>query len=146
MRRKTTAGVSPTAVPMWLMGPFALLLLLHGLVHLMGVALTWKLGEPGALRYEDVTLEPGSLPALALGVGWLVATALFVVGAFAALRHWVTAPVVWFAGAVVSLPVVAATVPSSAQAGVGVNVVVAAVAGWWLFRDVEAPVSRGGAA
>jgi hypothetical protein len=31
----------------------AVVIAAHGLVHLMGVSLLWKLGEPGQLRYAD---------------------------------------------------------------------------------------------
>jgi hypothetical protein len=38
----------------------AVVIAAHGLAHLMGVALLWKLGEPGKLRYADVVPAAGS--------------------------------------------------------------------------------------
>jgi len=38
----------------------AVVIAAHGLVHLVGVALLWKLGEPGQLRYADAESAPGS--------------------------------------------------------------------------------------
>ena len=34
-----------------------------GLVHLLGVALLWKLGQPGQLRYADAVPAPGQAVA-----------------------------------------------------------------------------------
>jgi len=50
----------------------------HGLVHLMGVALLWHLAEPGELHYADVHPAPGTLPGLLVGFTWLVAALAFV--------------------------------------------------------------------
>jgi hypothetical protein len=50
----------------------------HGLVHLTGVALLWKLGEPGGLRYADAVPAPGSSAAEVVGGLWLLAAVLFV--------------------------------------------------------------------
>lgn len=50
----------------------------HGLVHLMGVALLWHVGQPGNLRYADVTPAAGSVGALVVGAAWLGATVAFV--------------------------------------------------------------------
>jgi hypothetical protein len=53
----------------------------HGLVHLMGMALLWKLGQPGSLRYADAVPTPGSLAGYLVGGLWLAAVALFVAAA-----------------------------------------------------------------
>lgn len=42
----------------------AVVIAAHGLIHLMGMALLWKLGEPGGLRYADAMLVPGSAAAV----------------------------------------------------------------------------------
>ena len=54
------------------------LIAVHGLVHLMGVSLLWKLGEPGQLRYADAVPEPGTAAAYLVGGLWLAAAVLFV--------------------------------------------------------------------
>ena len=41
----------------------AVVITVHGLVHLMGVSLLWKLGEPGQLRYADAVPAPGTVAA-----------------------------------------------------------------------------------
>jgi hypothetical protein len=59
----------------------AVVLTVHGLVHLMGAALLWQWGEPGGLRYGDVRPEAGSTAALVVGAVWLVAVLLFLLTA-----------------------------------------------------------------
>ncbi len=56
----------------------AVVMAAHGLVRLMGVALLWKLGEPGGLRYADAVPAPGSAAGYVVGGLWLVAAVLFV--------------------------------------------------------------------
>ncbi|MGY2129581.1 hypothetical protein [Blastococcus sp. SYSU DS0617] len=59
----------------------AVVLAVHGAVHLMGVALLWRWGQPGQLRYDDVRPEAGSTAAIAVGAAWLIAMLLFLVTA-----------------------------------------------------------------
>ncbi len=59
----------------------AVVLTVHGIVHLMGVALLWRWAEPGALRYDDVHPQAGSTAGLVVGGLWLVAMLLFLVTA-----------------------------------------------------------------
>jgi hypothetical protein len=40
---------------------FAAVIAAHGVVHLMGVCLLSKLGEPGQLRYGDAVPAPGTV-------------------------------------------------------------------------------------
>ena len=56
----------------------AVVLLAHGLIHLMGVALLWRWGQPGELRYDDVRPEAGTTAAMIVGGVWLVAMLLFL--------------------------------------------------------------------
>lgn len=42
----------------------------HCLVHLMGVALLWKLGEPGDLRYGGAVPTAGTVPGYLFGALW----------------------------------------------------------------------------
>src|SRR5215831_13250704 len=60
----------------------ALVIAAHGLVHLMGVALLWKLAEPGQLRYADAEPAPGSTAGYLVGSLWLAVALLFVIAAF----------------------------------------------------------------
>ena len=88
----------------------------HGLIHLMGVALMWKLGQPGELRYADMSPVPGSAAGLAVGVVWLSAAALFGWAAWlfvAGRPRWRVAAL---AAVVVSVPVLG---PSAAMAAAG---------------------------
>ena len=53
----------------------------HGLLHLMGVALLWKPGQPGQLRYAGAVPAPGSPGEYLVGGPWLVVALLFVAAA-----------------------------------------------------------------
>ncbi|MGY1821151.1 hypothetical protein [Geodermatophilus sp. SYSU D00079] len=64
-----------------LRGAAALVLAGHGLIHLLGVALLWRWGQPGELRYDDVSPAPGPLPGMIVGGLWLAATLLFLLTA-----------------------------------------------------------------
>jgi hypothetical protein len=94
----------------------------HGLIHLMGVALLWGLGRPGALRYSDVRPAAESAWGVAVGAGWLAAVLLFVTAAVLVLRHRRWRPVAAVA-ALVSLAVLAPSA-SVAAAGLAVDVAV----------------------
>jgi len=59
----------------------AVVIAAHGLIHLMGVALLWKLGEVGQLRYATAVPAPGSTAGYLAGGLWLVAAVLFVTAA-----------------------------------------------------------------
>jgi hypothetical protein len=78
----------------------------HGLVHLMGVALLWKLGEPGGLRYADAVPAPGTAAAEVVGGLWLVAAVLFVAAAVLLVAGRPAWRVVALAAVVVSAPVI----------------------------------------
>lgn len=92
----------------------------HGLIHLMGVALLWHLGQPGALRYADAHPDPGSPAAGIVGAVWLMSGLLF---GLAALRLRARRPA-WRRAAlpavVLSIPVLAMSV-SVAAAGLAVD-------------------------
>src|SRR5690349_2690213 len=78
----------------------------HGLVHLMGVALLWKLGQPGQLRYADAVPAAGSTGAYVVGGLWLVAAVLFVTAAVLLVARRAAWRVIALAGAVISASVI----------------------------------------
>jgi hypothetical protein len=102
----------------------ALVLAVHGLVHLMGVALLWRWGEPGELRYADAHPEAGSAAGIAVGGIWLVAVVLFLLTAgLLAGRRPAWRPV----GLLASLVSIAVLVPSASIAWPGLAVDAAVV-------------------
>ncbi|MGY1985665.1 hypothetical protein ACI792_05515 [Blastococcus sp. SYSU DS0669] len=97
----------------------ALVLAIHGLVHLMGVALLWRWGQPGELRYTDVQPEAGSVAGMAVGGTWLVAVVLFLLTAgLLAARRPTWRPV----GLLASLISIAVLLPSASLAWAGLIV------------------------
>jgi hypothetical protein len=114
----------------------AVVIAAHGLVHLMGVALLWKLGEPGQLRYADAVPAAGSTGGYLAGGLWLVAAALFVTAAvlLATGRAW---RLYALAGVAVSAPVIGLA-PGQAVAGLVVDglVLVLVAASWLRARAV----------
>ena len=85
----------------------------HGLIHLIGVALLWQLGETADLAEVDVRPAPGSGWGLAVGGIWMLATALFLTAAVLLLRRsarwWGFAGVAVLASIPVLLPMATAT-------------------------------------
>lgn len=66
------------------------LFILHGLVHMMGFAAAWRLGESSAVASVPTFpagLEAGSPVVLALGVLWLIAMATFLAAAIGLALH-----------------------------------------------------------
>jgi hypothetical protein len=106
----------------------AAVLAVHGLIHLLGVALLWRWGEPGQLRYDDVSPAAGSLPGTIVGGVWLAATLLFLLTAVLLLAgHPAWRPV----GLLAALVSIAVLLPSASIALAGLVVdaaVLAAVA------------------
>jgi hypothetical protein len=98
----------------------AVVIAAHGLVHLMGVALLWKLGEPGQLRYADAVPAAGSAGGYLVGGLWLVAAALFVTAAVLLVARRTAWRVTALAGVVVSAPVIGLA-PGQAVAGLVVD-------------------------
>jgi hypothetical protein len=104
----------------------------HGLIHLMGVALLWKLGEPGGLRYADAVPAPGSAAAYLVGGLWLLAAVLFVTAAVLLAAGRAAWRMTALAAVVVSVPVIG-LMPGQAVAGLVVDgLVLALVAVSWL--------------
>ena len=84
----------------------AVVIAAHGLVHLMGVALLWKLGEPGQLRYADADPTPGSATGYLIGGLWLAAAVLFVIAAVLLAARRASWRIAALAAAAVSAPVI----------------------------------------
>jgi hypothetical protein len=111
----------------------------HGLVHLMGVALQWKLGEPGRLRYADAVPAPGSTAGYLVGGLWLAAAAAFVVAAVLLAAGRASWRVVALAAVAVSAPAIGLA-PGQAIAGLVVDgVVLIGVAAGWLRAWMVSP-------
>lgn len=106
----------------------------HGLVHLMGVALLWKLGQPGALRYADAVPTAGSTAAYVVGALWLVAAILFVAAAVLLALGRPAWRLTALAALVISAPVIGLA-PAQTVAGLVVDgLVLVLVAVSWLRR------------
>jgi len=113
----------------------AFLIAMHGLVHLMGVALLWKLGEPGKLRYADAVPAAGSAGAYVAGLGWLAAGALLVAASVLLIARRPRWRGVAVAGAVLSGVVISLN-PELAVAGLVADaaVLVLVTASWLSAR------------
>ena len=109
----------------------AVVIAAHGLVHLMGVALLWKLGEPGQLRYADADPAPGSAAGYLMGGLWLAAAVLFVIAAVLLAAKQASWRIVALVATAVSAPVIGL---ASGQAIAGLvidGVVLIGVAASW---------------
>ena len=110
----------------------AVLIAAHGLIHLMGVALLWKLGQVGQLRYATAVPAPGSTAAYLVGGMWLVAAVLFVTAAVLLAAGRAAWRLTALAGVVVSAAVIG-LMPGQAVAGLVIDgLILALVAVSWL--------------
>jgi hypothetical protein len=102
----------------------------------MGVALLWRWGRPGGLRYEDVHPAAGSAAGLVVGGLWLGVAVLFVASGVLLVARWRSWRGVALAAAVLSLAVL---VPSASVvvAGIAVDVVVIVVVAGLCLRTVR---------
>ena len=113
----------------------AVVIAAHGLVHLMGVSLLWKLGEPGQLRYADAVPAPGTVAAELAGGLWLLAAVLFVAAAILLVAGRAAWRLAALAGVAISVPVIGLA-PGQAAAGLAVDglIVVLVVVSWLRAR------------
>ncbi|HEY5247431.1 MAG TPA: hypothetical protein VIJ15_03140 [Dermatophilaceae bacterium] len=88
----------------------------HGLIHLMGVALLWELGQPGELRYADMSPVPGSAAGILAGVVWLTGAALFTWAAALLVARRLRWRAAALAALAVSVPVLG---PAASMTSVG---------------------------
>lgn len=114
--RRPAARTSFSVIASWAGGA---VLFFHGLIHLMGVQLLWKLGQPGELRYAEMSPVPGSAAGLAVGVVWLASTVLFVLAAWLLITGRARWRAVALAAVALSVPVLG---PSASMASVGLAV------------------------
>lgn len=99
---------------------FGVLLALHGGVHLLGAAISWRAFEISNFHYDDVWPTPGTLPGYVAGALWLaVAVILALVGTRLALRRPVTRR--QLAGSLVMSLVMTATALPSALPGTAIS-------------------------
>jgi hypothetical protein len=108
----------------------AIVLVLHGLIHLMGTVTYMKLGSVEGLTYKPTVLDGywglGEAGINLFGGLWAVAAAVFLVASFAMLVGWDR----WrsaLAGATILSLVLTALDWNTAFAGVILNIVILAV-------------------
>jgi len=107
----------------------------HGLIHLMGVALLWKLGEVGQLRYADAVPAPDTAAGYVAGGLWLVAAVLFVAAAVLLAAGRAAWRITAVAGVVVSVPVIG-LMPGQAVAGLVIDGLVLVAVSWLRIRKL----------
>lgn len=111
----------------------SIVLALHGLVHLIGFVVPWRLATIDGFPYRSAVLnasmEIGDLGVRALGVVWLALAVGFVVAAFGVWRGESWALLLTAVLAVVSLAVSVVGLPE-AGAGIAINLVILGVIGY----------------
>ena len=133
LRRRPT-GPAPVRARRVMPRVAAAVLAGHGALHLMGVALLWRLAQPGTLRYADVLPAAGPGVRTVVGAAWLAASVVLVVAAALVLAGRSAWRLAAAAGAALSAAVL---VPAAAVAPVGLVVdsaIVVALAGSALAR------------
>jgi hypothetical protein len=114
----------------------AVVLLLHGLIHLMGFTAYWQLAEIKELPYKTTLLNGrlhiGDAGMRVYGLVWLVMTAAFAVTAYGIVTHQPWARPAALATVLVSL-LVTALDWQVAYAGVVINLVLL-LAFWFVPR------------
>jgi hypothetical protein len=103
----------------------ALVLAAHGAIHLMGFVLLWNVGQPSGLAYADMRPTPGTPGGEAVGLVWLAAALLFLMGASLLATRRPGWDRFTLAGALVSLPALLAVIGTAAT-GVALDAVIVA--------------------
>jgi hypothetical protein len=102
----------------------AMLMAIHGMAHLVGVAEAWRLGPPG-FPYRTTLLAGhvhlGDVSARAFGFVWLALAIAFVLGALGAVGGTPWWPQAALGAAITSLALTVAEWPE-ARPGVRINV------------------------
>ncbi|OGO58015.1 MAG: hypothetical protein A2Z32_06420 [Chloroflexi bacterium RBG_16_69_14] len=111
---------------------FAIILVLHGLIHLIGFVVPWRFATLDGFPYTTSALwgrlELGATAAQVLGLVWLGQAVAFVVAGVGVWRGSAWAPALAAAAALGSLVVCALGSPGAA-AGLVVNIVILIVVG-----------------
>jgi hypothetical protein len=112
---------------------FSVVLALHGLIHLIGFLVPWRLATVDGFPYRSTVLngsmEMGDVGVRALGVVWLLLAVGFVVAAFGVWRGESWALLLTAGLSVISLAVCIVGLPE-ASAGIAVNFVILGVSGY----------------
>ncbi len=135
MRIEPVQALDVTTEPQatrWLRLPVGIALIIHGLIHLMGVALLLELAEPGDLTYAMARPEPGTMLGIGFAVLWALATVLFVISGYQVMRggRW-TALVI--AASIFSLIAVGA-MATAAPIGLVISTLTLLVATWFSLQ------------
>ncbi len=108
----------------------ALVLAVHGLIHLIGFVVPWRITEVEGFTYTTTAvwgrIELGDAGARVLGVLWLPAAVAFVVAAYGIWQCAAWAVPLTAVTAVVSLALSVLGAPA-AVAGIAINVVILAM-------------------
>lgn len=121
-RTMQTSTPRPRGTPLAVRLAVGILIIGHGLIHLIGTTLLWRLGEVGDFRYGDVEPSTPQWIAYFAGAEWLAAALVFIAAGIAVIAHrkiwtWVT-----LGGIILSLPAVIGNAQFAA-AGIVLNVV-----------------------
>jgi hypothetical protein len=123
----------------------AVFVALHGLVHLFGFVVPWRLTEMDGFTYHTTalngSLELGDTGVRLLGLAWFALAVAFVVAAVGILDRRAWGVPLTAATAAVSLVVCVLGLPE-AIAGIWVNVGILAVVAGIAVRDRIAPAPR----
>lgn len=102
-----TSSTRPTyGVPIAVRLAVGLVIIGHGLLHLIGTSLLWRLGELGDLRFGDMLPSTPPWIGMFAGAEWLAAAAVFVVAGIALI---IGSEIWWWltlGGVTLSLPAV----------------------------------------
>lgn len=117
----------------WFRWPVGLILVIHGLVHIMGVVLLLELAEPGDLTYAVARPEPGTALGVGFAILWGLAAVLFVISGYQMIRgdHWSALVVV---ASLISLVAVGAMV-TAAPIGAVISALTLVIGLWYAIRD-----------
>lgn len=116
---------------------FGIALFVHGLVHLMGVALLLELGEPGDLTYAAARPRPGTTLALLFAGMWALGAILFILAGYQVIRQQSWVPTV-VAASIVSL-IAIGTMAESAPIGLLISALTLVVGLWFSSRHRLSP-------
>ncbi|MCU0482987.1 MAG: ABC transporter permease [Chloroflexi bacterium] len=126
----------------------AAVLAIHGLVHLIGFVVPWRIAQVEGFAYRTTavggSVELGETGALIVGLAWLVIAGGFVIAAIGVWRRSPWALGLTTALATASLVVCVLGLPETV-AGITVNVAILAAGGWVAFarRTAAGSIAEG---